>query len=69
MPILEYSCTDCGEVIEKNVSIADIKKLHDIGADIPVEIKCEKCGGKAYRIPSRFSFSFKGGPPTKKFYK
>lgn len=68
MPIFEYTCVECGKITEKLVPITDIKKLHDIGAPMPEKMVCEHCNGEAIRIMSTFSFNFKGGAPTKRFY-
>jgi len=50
MPIYEYECTDCGNVIEV---------IQKVGARAPG--RCEKCNGKFKRKVSRASFQLKGG--------
>jgi putative FmdB family regulatory protein len=52
MPIYEYSCGDCGKLIDV------LQKVDD-----PVPEKCEGCGavGKMGRVVSRTSFVLKGG--------
>ena len=51
MPIYEYECTDCGEVIEV------LQKVNARRAPGP----CEKCSGKLKRKVSVTSFQLKGG--------
>jgi putative FmdB family regulatory protein len=50
MPIYEYECTDCGNLIEV---------IQKIGARAPG--RCEKCSGKLKKKISRASFQLKGG--------
>ena len=50
MPIYEYECTDCGNLIEV---------IQKIGARAPG--RCEKCTGKLKKKISRASFQLKGG--------
>jgi len=50
MPLYEYKCEDCGEVVELLVSFS--------GRDDPDE-PCEKCGGKLRPIFSMTSGSAK----------
>ena len=50
MPIYEYSCRDCGKVIEV------VQKI----SDAPLK-KCEACGGKLEKVISRSAFHLKGG--------
>jgi len=49
MPLYEYQCENCHEIIEK------IQKF----SDAPLEIH-EKCGGKLNRLISRSALQFKG---------
>ena len=49
MPIYEYSCSKCGDVIEK------IQKFSD-----PLLKKHEGCGGKLTKLISQSSFHLKG---------
>jgi putative FmdB family regulatory protein len=48
MPIYEFVCTECGEKIDKIVSVGTTK------------IKCDKCDGEAYKVMSAPSFHLKG---------
>jgi putative FmdB family regulatory protein len=50
MPIYEYECTDCGDVIEV---------IQKISARAPG--RCEKCSGKLKKKISLTSFQLKGG--------
>ncbi len=50
MPIYEYTCLECGVIIEK---------IQKAGARPPR--KCEQCGGKMKKLISRTSFQLKGG--------
>jgi len=50
MPIYEYECADCGNLIEV---------IQKIGARAPG--RCEKCSGKLRKKISRASFQLKGG--------
>jgi len=50
MPIYEYQCTDCGNMIEV---------IQKINARAPG--RCEKCSGKLKKKISRASFQLKGG--------
>lgn len=49
MPIYEYECEKCGEIIEKFQNFSD-KPLK----------KCEKCSGKVHKIISQSTFHLKG---------
>ncbi len=49
MPIYEYECESCGEVVESWQRFSD-----------PPLDKCEKCGGKMHKLVSRSSFHLKG---------
>ena len=49
MPIYEYECEKCGEVVEKFQNFSD-KPLK----------KCEKCAGKLHKIISQSTFHLKG---------
>jgi len=49
MPIYEYECGKCGEVVEK---------IH--GMNDKPSVKCPKCGGKARRKISSAAFHLKG---------
>jgi putative FmdB family regulatory protein len=49
MPIYEYRCEKCGEIVEK------IQKISD-----PPLAECEKCNGKLNKILSHSSFVLKG---------
>ncbi len=49
MPIYEYECESCGEVIESWQKFSDA----------PLET-CEKCGGRLHKLISRSSFHLKG---------
>jgi len=50
MPIYEYSCRDCGIIIEK---------IQKVGARSLR--KCGECGGKLEKLISRSAFHLKGG--------
>jgi putative FmdB family regulatory protein len=50
MPIYEYECSDCGNLIEV------IQKI-----DARAPGRCEKCSGKLKKKISRASFQLKGG--------
>src|SRR5256885_12145996 len=50
MPIYEFVCEACGNIIER------LQKLSD-----PPPDACEECGGKMAKIMSRNSFQLKGG--------
>lgn len=49
MPIYEYKCAECGQLIEKMQRISDA----------PLTV-CENCGGKLEKQISRSGFQFKG---------
>ena len=49
MPIYEYECEKCGEVIERFQNFSD-KPLK----------KCENCSGKLHKIISQSTFHLKG---------
>ena len=49
MPIYEYKCQQCGEMIEKRQSVSDA----------PLTV-CEKCHGKLEKQWSLSGFQFKG---------
>ncbi len=51
MPVYEYKCKDCGNVIERHCKINE--KLS--------WAFCKKCGELAFRIPSISNFHLKGG--------
>ena len=57
MPIYEYACQKCGNVVEV------FQKLNDKGPG-----KCPKCGGKLARVLSHTSFQLKGGGWYKDLY-
>ncbi len=50
MPIYEYECEECNEVVEAWQSISDE----------PLST-CEKCGGSLHKLISISSFQLKGG--------
>jgi len=50
MPIYEFVCEACGNIIER------LQKLSD-----PPPDACPECGGKMAKIMSRNSFQLKGG--------
>lgn len=52
MPIYEYSCEKCGEILEVNQKITDQPLKRHNGAS--------KCGGKLTRLISMNSFHLKG---------
>jgi len=49
MPIYEYQCESCGEIVENWQKITDP----------PLE-KCESCGGKMKKLISQSTFQLKG---------
>lgn len=52
MPIFEFKCVKCGELMELLV----------MGASQEVEMKCEKCGGENLeRVMSSTNFAVKSG--------
>jgi putative FmdB family regulatory protein len=57
MPIYEYACQKCGNVVEV------FQKISDKGPG-----KCPKCGGKLARVLSQTSFQLKGGGWYKDLY-
>ena len=57
MPIYEFACDACGNVLER------LQKLSD-----PPPDACPKCGGKMAKIMSRNSFQLKGGGWYKDLY-
>ena len=50
MPIYEFVCEACGNIVER------LQKLSD-----PPPDACQECGGKMAKIMSRNSFQLKGG--------
>ena len=50
MPLYEYRCTRCGEIIEV------LQKVND-----PPRKRCSECSGKLEKLVSRTSFQLKGG--------
>ena len=50
MPIYEYACRDCGEVLEVILRQGERQPR-----------KCRKCSGKLDKLISRTSFQLKGG--------
>jgi len=57
MPIYEYRCPKCGEVVEIMHSMSDDSTR-----------KCEHCGADLERLISRTSFTLKGGGWYKDLY-
>jgi putative FmdB family regulatory protein len=57
MPIYEYACQKCGNVVEV------FQKVNEKGP-----AKCPKCGGKLARVLSHTSFQLKGGGWYKDLY-
>ena len=49
LPLYEYTCTQCGQHVEK------IQKFSD-----PPLTKCEKCGGRLKKVLSSPAIQFKG---------
>jgi putative FmdB family regulatory protein len=49
MPIYEYQCESCGDVVEQWQRMSD-----------PPLDKCESCGGKMHKLISQSSFHLKG---------
>ena len=50
MPIYEYACRDCGEVLEVILRQGERQPR-----------KCRKCSGRLDKLVSRTSFQLKGG--------
>jgi putative FmdB family regulatory protein len=57
MPIYEYACEKCGNVVEVMQKVSD-----------PPPKKCLKCGGRLTRVISQSSFQLKGGGWYKDLY-
>lgn len=57
MPIYEFICESCGDILEL------MQKMSD-----PPPIACQECGGKLARVVSRSSFQLKGGGWYKDLY-
>lgn len=59
MPIYEYRCVECGQVMEVLVRHSDLAS----GKHNEEAVVCTKseCAGQAKRILSRTSFALKGG--------
>ncbi len=49
MPIYEYECTSCGEIVEEWQKFSDP----------PLE-RCKRCGGKMKKLISQSTFHLKG---------
>ncbi|HDI78945.1 MAG TPA: zinc ribbon domain-containing protein [Desulfobacteraceae bacterium] len=49
MPIYEYECTSCGEIVEEWQKFSDP----------PLE-RCKRCGGKMRKLISQSTFHLKG---------
>lgn len=52
MPIYEFECTKCYDIMERFIRITDEKRVHTV--------KCGNCGGVAKRILSPNTFHLKG---------
>jgi putative FmdB family regulatory protein len=50
VPIYEYRCENCGDILERMMPISEMKD----------EVICEWCGGKARRIMSAPNFHLIG---------
>lgn len=56
MPIYEYKCVECGQVMEVLV-----RSMTDKTAEEPIVCTKSECAGQAKRTVSRTSFTLKGG--------
>ena len=50
MPIYEYQCSECGEIVERLQKVGD-RQLRT----------CPQCSGRMQKLVSRTSFQLKGG--------
>ncbi len=50
MPIYEFICENCGNLLESMQKVSD-----------PPPAACPECGGRMARVMSRTSFQLKGG--------